>query len=144
MAGEVRPGRHRVVSGSVLAGRTAEGPTAFLGRHHLQACALADERPRRFLAWLRPGRGSPAFSTAARGDPRAILPVSAYERVMPLDLLPIPLLRALAVRDVERAVELGALELDEEDLALLSYVCPGKGSYGDDLRAVLSEIEREG
>ena len=63
---------------------------------------------------------------------------------MPLDILPYFLLRALAVDDVEQAEALGCLELDEEDLALCTFVCPGKGDYGAMLRTNLETIEREG
>jgi Na+-transporting NADH:ubiquinone oxidoreductase subunit A len=63
---------------------------------------------------------------------------------MPLDLEPTTLLKALMVGDAERAQLLGALELDEEDLALCAFVCPGKSSFGPALRTVLTTIEREG
>jgi len=63
--------------------------------------------------------------------------------VMPLDILPTHLLRALAMGDVERAEALGALELDEEDLALCTYACPGKNDYGPMLRAALERLEKE-
>jgi Na+-transporting NADH:ubiquinone oxidoreductase subunit A len=72
------------------------------------------------------------------------VPIGSYEKVMPLDLLPTPLLKALAVGDADRARALGCLELDEEDLALCSFVCPGKNDFGSSLRAVLDAIEREG
>ena len=62
----------------------------------------------------------------------------------PLDLLPTPLLRALLVDDIDTAVALGALELDEEDLALCSFVCSGKMNYGQHLRQTLQKIEKEG
>jgi Na+-transporting NADH:ubiquinone oxidoreductase subunit A len=62
---------------------------------------------------------------------------------MPLDILPTQLLRALIVGDLETAQNLGALELDEEDLALCSYVCPGKYEYGPILRDNLARIEKE-
>jgi Na+-transporting NADH:ubiquinone oxidoreductase subunit A len=63
---------------------------------------------------------------------------------MPLDILPTQLLRALLVRDTELAQGLGALELDAEDLALCSYVCPSKYDYGPILRENLEIIRREG
>jgi len=63
---------------------------------------------------------------------------------MPLDILPTQLLRSLIVGDLEVAEQLGALELDEEDLALCTYVCPGKYEYGDILRDNLTRIEKEG
>ena len=72
------------------------------------------------------------------------MPVDAYHHVMPLKLLPTQLLRALLVGDTERSRELGCLELDEEDLALCSFVCPSKYEYGPALRETLTLIEREG
>ena len=63
---------------------------------------------------------------------------------MPLDLMATALLRALVMDDVERAEELGCLELDEEDLALCTFVDAGKNDYGPHLRHVLDTIEQEG
>ena len=85
-----------------------------------------------------------AFSTTTNGSPRAMVPVGNYEQVMPLDILPTQLLRYLIVGDTEMAQKLGALELDEEDLALCSYVCAGKYEYGPILRDNLTRIEKEG
>ena len=73
-----------------------------------------------------------------------MVPIGTYERIMPLDVLPTQLLRALIVEDMESAIALGALELDEEDLALCSFVCPGKYEYGPILRKNLTRIEAEG
>ena len=84
------------------------------------------------------------MNTSAYGDGRAVVPVGSYEKVMPLDILPTFLLRALAVEDIEQAEALGCLELDEEDLALCTFVCPGKGDYGAMLRRNLTIIEKEG
>ena len=63
---------------------------------------------------------------------------------MPMDLLPTAMLRALVMHDVERAEELGCLELDEEDVALCTFVDPGKTEFGPHLRRVLDTIEKEG
>ncbi len=73
-----------------------------------------------------------------------MVPVGAYEQVMPLDILPTQLLRALIVKDTDGAQGLGCLELDEEDLALCSFVCPGKHDFGPILRENLEQIMREG
>ncbi|MHC4960312.1 MAG: Na(+)-translocating NADH-quinone reductase subunit A [Planctomycetota bacterium] len=159
MAGE-HNGRVRIISGSVLSGRAAAGAEAFLGRYHVQVTALSDEVERPFLGWLAPGfdrfsvtrafmsrllgkRVGPT-NTAAQGDPRSIFPLGSYERVMPLDIEPTVLLKAIDVGDIERAIALGCLELDEEDLALCTVVCPGKNDFGIRLRALLTRIEREG
>jgi Na+-transporting NADH:ubiquinone oxidoreductase subunit A len=73
-----------------------------------------------------------------------MVPIGVYERVMPLDLIPTPLLRSLIVEDTDTAQTLGCLELDEEDLALCTFVCPGKYDYGPILRNNLTKIEKEG
>ena len=63
---------------------------------------------------------------------------------MPLDIMITFLLRALIVEDTDQAQALGCLELDEEDLALSTFVCPGKYDYGPMLRQNLTQIEMEG
>lgn len=73
-----------------------------------------------------------------------MVPTGAYERVMPLDILPVQLLRSLIVGDTAVAQALGCLELDEEDLALCTYACVGKYEYGPILRDNLTKIELEG
>jgi Na+-transporting NADH:ubiquinone oxidoreductase subunit A len=151
----------RLISGSVLSGKKANGDVfGYLGRYDRQVSVLAEGRERVFLGWLTPGWnafsslpiylsrlfGSKRFplTTTTNGSPRAMVPIGAYERVMPMDVLPTFLLRALVVGDVEEAEKLGALELDEEDLALCSFVCPGKVDYGPLLRKNLEMIEKEG
>ncbi len=151
----------RVVSGSPLSGRRAAGWAAYLGRYHNQLSILAEGREREFFGWLRPGRDkfsatrvfiSKLFSsqrkfpltTSQQGSARAMVPIGIYESVMPQDLLPTQLLRSLLVRDTDMAQKLGCLELDEEDVALCSFVCPGKYDYGPALRASLEMIEKDG
>ncbi|MYI76088.1 MAG: Na(+)-translocating NADH-quinone reductase subunit A [Acidobacteria bacterium] len=159
--GELHDGEARVISGSVLSGRTAAGPVhGYLGRYHQQVAVLAEGREREFLGWLSPGlRKFSAvrtfvagwlpgrqfrMTTSTHGGRRAIVPIGTFERVMPLDLMATALLRALLMGDVDRAEELGCLELDEEDLALCTFVCAGKNDYGPHLRQVLDTLEREG
>ncbi len=150
----------RVISGSALAGHTAEGPEAYLGRYHRQITLLREGTERDFMGWTRPGLEvfsvTRAFASALRpgrrlplttslgGGPRSMMPIDSYEKVMPLDLEPTHLLRAIVTEDTDEAVALGALELDEEDLALCSLVCPGKYEYGPILRRTLELIEKEG
>ncbi len=158
--GELTDGEHRIVSGSVLCGRAAEEPCSFLGRFHLQVSCLPEGNEREFLGWQMPGfdkfsvtrafaagwQGGKKFplSTSTGGSERAMVPIGTYERVMPLDLVPTPLLRSLISRDTASAQELGCLELDEEDLGLCTFVCPGKYEYGEILRDNLLRIEKEG
>lgn len=159
--GEVQNVRSRVISGSVFNGHTANNWGAYLGRFHTQISVLEEGTHRELLGWVRPGGAnkysalnvffSKLFSkkdlpltTSQNGSPRAMVPVGVFESVMPLDILPTQLLRALLVRDTDSAQALGCLELDEEDLALSSYVCSGKYDYGPALRANLTQIEKEG
>ena len=160
VAGESEGIDARLLSGSVLGGRAVQSDTAYLGRYHQQVALLPEGRERAFMGWLSPGVnkhsvmgiylsswfGSKplAMSTNTNGSERAMVPVGAYEKVMPLDILPTQLLRALLVGDTETAQALGCLELDEEDLALCTYVCPGKYEYGGILRDNLTRIEKEG
>jgi Na+-transporting NADH:ubiquinone oxidoreductase subunit A len=158
---ELAVGERRVVSGSVLTGRdTSASGLDFLGRFHNQISALHEAKERRFLGWLWPG--SDRFSvtrlflsrflrserfamdTDTHGGHRVMIPLGVYDGVMPFDLLPVFLFRALLSEDLDRAEELGCLELDEEDLALCSFVCPSKIDYGSALRRVLDRIAREG
>ncbi|HLP60832.1 MAG TPA: Na(+)-translocating NADH-quinone reductase subunit A [Candidatus Deferrimicrobium sp.] len=150
----------RIISGSLLSGRTAAGPVAFLGRYHQQISVVAEGGTRHFLGWLNPGlnffamkpvlfsglrrRKKFAFTTDMHGAKRAVFPSGAYEDVMPMDLEITYLLRALMIKDIGEAENLGCLELCEEDLALCSFVSPSKIEYGPVLRENLTLIEKEG
>ena len=159
-AGQMKTGTNRVISGSVLGGRTAAGTVAYLGRYHNQVSVLLEGDEREFMGWMSPGTEKHSllniyasqfslkklfnYTTTTNGSERAMVPVGTYERVMPLDVLPTQLLRSLIVGDTQVAQSLGCLELDEEDVALCSYVCPGKYEYGPILRSNLTRIEKEG
>jgi len=150
----------RVISGSVLCGRTADENGEFLGRYHTQISVIEEGNRREFLGWQKPGfdkysvtrvfasalaKGRKfAFTTSTEGSERAMVPLGTYEKVVPMDLMPTQLLRALIVRDTEQALALGALELEEEDVALCTFVCPGKYEYGTLLRDNLTTIQSEG
>jgi Na+-transporting NADH:ubiquinone oxidoreductase subunit A len=158
--GELENGDNRVISGSVLSGTIASGPHAFLGRYHNQVSVLLEGREKELFGWIVPGAKkfsvtrtflshlAPSrlfnMTTSTGGSSRSMVPIGNYERVMPLDILPTLLLRDLIAGDLDGAISLGALELDEEDLALCTFVCPGKYEYGPILRERLNTIEKEG
>ncbi|MDO5768613.1 MAG: Na(+)-translocating NADH-quinone reductase subunit A [Psychrobacter sp.] len=158
--GELIDGENRIISGSVLSGRKTITPTAYLGRFHDQISVLPEGRERPAFHYLSVGKNRFSklpiyisqffggkkfnFTTTSNGSPRAMVPIGVYEEVMPQDYLPTQLLRALIVEDIIMAVDLGALELDEEDLALCTFVSPGKYEFGDILRDNLTRIELEG
>jgi Na+-transporting NADH:ubiquinone oxidoreductase subunit A len=161
--GQLKSGKDpRVISGSVLHGRQAEGWSDYLGRFNSQVTVIPENREREFMGWVVPtgkkysflnvlltslpqARGRKfSFSTTKYGSPRAIVPVGVFEDVVPMDILPTQLLRYLIVGDTDMAQALGVLELDEEDLSLCTFVDPGKHDFGPVLRKNLTQIEKEG
>lgn len=157
--GEVSDGEVRVISGSVLHGQHAHGVHAYLGRYANQLSVVVEDREKKFLGWITPGSDKHSVTRAylghlssklfpmtstTNGSERSMVPIGNYERVMPLDVLPTLLLRDMLSGDTDGAQTLGCLELDEEDLALCTYVCPGKYDYGPVLRDCLDKIEKEG
>ncbi|MBY4677269.1 Na(+)-translocating NADH-quinone reductase subunit A [Marinobacterium arenosum] len=159
IAGMTKPGQNRVISGSVWNGRTVDEAFDFVGRYANQISVLAEGNQREFMGWLVPGADKFSvlnvfssflssgkkfdFTTTTNGSERAMVPVGQFEELMPMDILPTQLLRALVTGDIVTAMQLGCLELDEEDLALCTFACPGKYEYGPILRDNLSRIEKE-
>ncbi|MDB4279464.1 Na(+)-translocating NADH-quinone reductase subunit A [Paraglaciecola sp.] len=159
-ADEVNAGDIRILSGSVLLGNHAHGVHGYLGRFHNQVSILREGREKELFGWIKPGVNqhsvtraylghlSPkklfGMTTTTNGSDRSMVPIGNYERIMPLDILPTLLLRDMISGDTDGAQSLGCLELDEEDLALCTYVCPGKYNYGPILRDCLEQIEKEG
>lgn len=152
-------GTPRVISGSILSGTHAEGPTAYLGRFARQISVIREDHDQHTLGWIlpmpskfavQPVLGSAfakklyAFTSNLNGGRRAMVPTGVFEELMPQDYLPTQLLRALLVMDTDTAQALGALELDEEDLGLVGFACPAKYEYGLALRDCLNKIEKEG
>jgi Na+-transporting NADH:ubiquinone oxidoreductase subunit A len=151
--GELNIESCRIISGSILSGRTATRPGAFLGRYHEQLCAIPERAPQASGAWWVPSwkrlrrvpwwRATPAWSNELHGESTAFCPLDLFERGFPLRLPISPLLRALAAGDARAAAAFGALELDEEDLALSSYLCASKLEYGPLLRTVLNQLAEQ-
>lgn len=158
--GRLKEGTSRLISGSILSGRKAHDQLGYLGRFHYQVSVLEEGTHREFLGWQKPGFGkfsiknifasklTPgkkfSFTTSTEGSVRAMVPIGSYEKVMPLDVEPTHLLRAVITQDTEQGQLLGFLELDEEDLSLCTFVCPTKVEYGDLLRQSLTKIEKDG
>lgn len=157
---ELNDKENRKISGSVFSGREATKEENYLGRYHQQISVIEEVNNRTFLGWMNPTAKLFSvknilftslnkhlkynFSTSLNGGERAIVPSGSYEKVMPLDILPTFLLRALAVDDLEDSENLGCLELDEEDLALCTFVCPSKIDHTVNLRRNLNLIDKEG
>jgi Na+-transporting NADH:ubiquinone oxidoreductase subunit A len=149
----------RTVSGSVFGGRKAEGKFNYLGRFHHQVTLLVEGRHREFLGWHSPGFDKFSvkpiyisslmskkfgFTTDTNGSYRSLVPIGSMEKIMPLDILPVQLSRYLNSTNLEMCVKLGALELDEEDVSLMTFVDPCKNDFAPLLREKLRIIEKEG
>lgn len=159
---ELEEGENRIISGSVLYGHRGIAWAAFLGRYNNQVSVLKEGRDRELFGWIVPGKNKYSalnvytsskerdegrkfpLTTDKNGSNRAIVPVGVLEQVMPLDILATPLVKALVVGDTDQAQLLGCLELDEIDVALFTFVDPGKHDFGPVLRANLTKIEKEG
>lgn len=162
VAGEIDDEENRVISGSVLYGHEAADAFAYLGCYSNQVSVLKEGRQRELFGWIVAGKDKYSamnvytsskdrknnrlfpLTTDKNGSNRAIVPVGVYETVMPLDILPTPLLKALVVGDTDQAQLLGGLELVEEDVSLFTFVDPGKHDFAPVLRANLTKIEKEG
>ena len=158
--GELADVENRIVSGSVLSGRKSDDARCYLGRYHQQVTVLEEGRKREFLGWLGPmfdvvtiknlALSKLLFgtkfnlTTSTNGSRRTLVPHGNYDEVVPLDILPTFLIRALATYDIEGAEKLGILELDEEDLALCTFSCTSKMDFGPLLRENLTIFEKEG
>ncbi len=162
VAGELEECENRVISGSVLFGHEAADHFAYLGCYNNQVSVLKEGRDRELFGWIVAGKDKYSamnvytssvdrkdnrlfpLTTDKNGSNRAIVPVGVFETVMPMDILPTPLLKALVVGDTDQAQLLGGLELIEEDVSLFTFVDPGKHDFAPVLRANLTKIEKEG
>ena len=150
----------RIISGSILSGFHAFDDLAYLGKYSRQITIIKEDKDKHFFGWIKPQPNKysvmpvllSAFSffklfdltSNLNGGRRAMVPTGVFETLMPQDYLPTQLLRSLLVMDTDVAQSLGALELDEEDLALCTFACPAKYEYGTALRDSLFKIEKEG
>ena len=148
----------RLVSGDVLTGKSTS-QNNFLGFYDSTLSIINDTVERPFLGMLSIGNSSTKYSltrvflrltdklfnftTAQNGELRPIVPLSAWEKVLPMDILPNELYRAILAEDIEEMEKLGIWECDDEDFALCSFSCPSKIDVGKVIRDGLNLIEAE-
>ena len=149
----------RLISGDVLTGKTVENAD-FLGFYDSSVSIINDDVKRPFLGMLSPGSsrtkysltkaflsfGNKAFNftSSQNGELRAMVPLNAWEDVLPMDIYPNPLYRAILAQDIEEMEKLGIWECDDEDFALCSFACPSKIDVGGGVRDGLDLMEKEG
>lgn len=138
---EMKTGAYRVVSGSVLTGANV-GKAGYLGYYASQITVLPEGQGTDFFGWVIPSFGKWSISrtlfswltpskkydlnTKQHGEDRAFVVTGVYDKVFPLDILPMPLIKAMWAKDLEKMEQLGAYEVVPEDFALCEVVCPSK------------------
>jgi Na+-transporting NADH:ubiquinone oxidoreductase subunit A len=137
----LRPGKHRIIQGNVLSGQNSSSDD-FLSFYTNQITAIPEGDQPEFLGWLLPGFGKLSLSrtyfswlfpkraynldTNLHGEERAFVMTGQYDKVLPMNVLPVFLLKAILAKDVERMEQLGIYEIAEEDFALCEFVCTSK------------------
>ncbi len=152
-------GNHRLIRGDVLTGKTLT-TVPYLGFYDSSLSCIPVNQDRPFLGWLKLGSSKTIYSlmrtymgknsnqfqftTLQQGGERAMVPVNAWEDVLPMDILPNPLYRAILAQDIVEMEKLGILEVVEEDVALCSFACPSKIDLGGAIRQGLDLMVKEG
>lgn len=159
LKGRLGEGHSRIISGDVLTGKES-GEDGYIGYYDSSVSVVPDSDDREFLGLLKPGNkdsryslsraflgignGAFNFSTQLGGSLRPMVPIDAWERVLPMNIFPNALYRAVLAQDFEEMEGLGILECDEEDFALCSFACPSKIDVGAVIRQGLDLMEQEG
>lgn len=150
----------RFISGNVLTGRKILS-RGYMGFYDSLLSVIPEgSKQKKLVEYALPGFDKESFSntfassllgkkefvldTRLKGGERAFVQSGSYEKVVPMDIYPVYLMKSILAEDIEEMEGLGILECDEEDLALCSYICPSKINFGGILRQGLDLIEREG
>ncbi|MEJ7694744.1 Na(+)-translocating NADH-quinone reductase subunit A [Daejeonella sp.] len=154
----LKAGENRIISGSVLSGQRVL-PDGFLGFYDSQITVIPEGNQAEFLGWLSPGLNkfsvsrtffswlSPTkkheLNTNLHGEERPFVITGQYEKVFPMDIYPVQLLKSILIEDIEQMEKLGIYEVVEEDFALCEFVCTSKIKSQEILRRGLDIIQSE-
>ena len=158
MAGNVKEGEKRYISGNVLTG-TRIGQEGYIGFYDSQITVIPEGKHFEFLGWALPGWNKFSMSrscfswlqpkreyridTNLNGGRRAYVMTGQYEKVLPMDIYPVHLVKAIIVEDVDLMEKLGIYEVSEEDFALCEFVCTSKTEVQQIIRKGLDLIRKE-
>lgn len=148
----------RIISGDVLTGIEKDAQD-HLGFYHTSVAIVPHADEREFMGMLKLGsyatrysltntfmslkKTNFRFSTRKNGEERAMIPINTWENVLPMDIYPNALYRAILAGDIEEMEQLGLIECDEEDFALCSFADPSKIDVGAVIRKGLDMLEKE-
>lgn len=155
----VKTDQVRLIQGHVLTGQQTS-QDAFLSAYTHQITAIPEGNHHEFLGWLTPGfhklslsrtffswlnkNKSYRLDTNLHGEERAFVVTGQYEQVLPMDILPTYLLKAILANDLEKMEQLGIYEVSEEDFALCEFVCTSKINVQKIISDGLEMIRKEG
>lgn len=158
VTGNVKPGNLRYISGNVLTG-TKISSDGFLGFYDSQITVIPEGDYYEFFGWASPGVNKFSFSrtflsslmpkksfkldTNLHGGERAFVVTGQYEKVVPMDIYPMQLLKAILAEDIDMMENLGIYEVAEEDFALCEFICPSKIEIQSVIRNGLDLIRKE-
>nr|HPI46373.1 Na(+)-translocating NADH-quinone reductase subunit A [Tenuifilaceae bacterium] len=149
---------HRIISGNVLTGAKVES-IGFIGFYDNMVTVIPEGKHHEFFGWMAPGFNKHSASrtffskllpgksfkldTNINGGERAYVLTGQYEKVLPMDIYPVHLIKAILANDIDKMEQLGIYEVVEEDLALCEYVCTSKVEVQEILRKGIESMIKE-
>lgn len=156
--GGLKEGTNRIISGNVLTGQEIS-EDGYLGFYDSQITVIPEGDEPEFMGWITPGLNKFSMSrsffswltpnkkyelnTNLHGEERPFVVTGQYEKVFPMDIYPVHLLKAVLIEDIELMENLGIYEVVEEDFALCEFVCTSKIESQDIIRRGLDLIRKE-
>jgi Na+-transporting NADH:ubiquinone oxidoreductase subunit A len=150
---------YRLIQGNILTGKTTQADD-FLSYYENQLTVIPEGDKPEFLGWLLPGFQKLSLSrtffswltpnrtynlnTNTNGEERAFVLTGQYDKVLPMNIFPVHLLKAILAKDIERMEQLGIYEVSEEDFALCEFVCTSKIEVQRIIADGLEYIRQEG
>ena len=158
IADNLKKGKNRFISGDVLTGSRIDA-NGSVGFYDTQITVIPEGDYQEFLGWIAPGLEkfsmSKAFfswltpskkydlDTNYHGEERTYVVTGQYEKVLPMDIYPMQLIKACLIEDIEMMENLGIYEVSPEDLALCEFVCTSKIEVQSIIRNGLDVIQKE-
>jgi len=159
LAGKLKDGNNRVISGSVLTGEKIS-EDGYLGFYHNQITVIPEGEKDEFFGWIAPNFNKFSthrtlmswlqpkkrynLDTHMNGEERAFVVTGEFEKVFPFDIYPMQLIKAIMINDIEAMENLGIYEVAEEDFALCEVICTSKipiqAKVRDGLNLMMQEL----
>jgi Na+-transporting NADH:ubiquinone oxidoreductase subunit A len=149
---------NRFISGDVLTGEKIE-EDGNIGFYDSQVTVIEEGNQQDFLGWIAPNLDKFSLSksyfswlmpskkyslnTNYNGEERAYVVTGQYEKVLPMDIYPIQLIKACLIDDIDSMEQLGIYEISPEDVALCEFVCTSKMEVQSIIREGLDLIKKE-